>query len=90
MSYNVTLKTIYQAYATTIRVTILHYEDEGMIWGELAKETCWMNIVDDDPCLCAMIYPDGDYKEESVDMMAWKTIKGSYTDIEHMKFRALL
>ena len=89
MSYNVTLKTIPERYAATIRMTIPRYEDEGMIWGKLAEETCRMNIVEDDPCLCAVTYLDGEYKEENVEMMAWKTVKGSYPDTEHVKFRTL-
>ena len=30
-----------------------------------------------------------EYKEENVEMMAWKTVKGSYPDTEHVKFRTL-
>ena len=41
------------------------------------------------PCLCAVTYLDGEYKEENVEMMAWKTVKGSYPDTEHVKFRTL-
>ena len=89
MSYNVTLRTIPERYAATIRMTIPRYEDEGMIWGKLAEETCRMNLVEDDPCLCAVTYLDGEYKEENVEMMAWKTVKGSYPDTEHVKFRTL-
>ena len=58
-----------------------------MIWGKLAEETCRMNLVEDDPCLCAVTYLDGEYKEENVEMMAWKTVKGSYPDTEHVKFQ---
>ena len=89
MSYNVTLKTIPERYAATIQMTIPRYEDEGMIWGKLAEETCRMNLVEDDPCLCAVTYLDGEYKEENVEMMAWKTVKGNYPDTEHVKFRTL-
>ena len=48
-----------------------------------------MNLVEDDPCLCAVTYLDGEYKEENVDMMAWKTVRGNYPDTEHVKFRTL-
>ena len=34
-------------------------------------------------------YRGGEYKEENVEMMAWKTVKGSYPDTEHVKFRTL-
>ena len=89
MSYNVTLKTIPERYAATIHMTIPRYEDEGIIWGKLAEETCRINLVEDDPCLCAVTYLDGEYKEENVEMMAWKTVKGSYHDTEHVKFQTL-
>ena len=89
MSYNVTLKTIPERYAATVRMTIPRYEDEGIIWGKLAEETARMDITEDDPCLCAVTYLDGEYKEENVEMMAWKTVKGHYPDTEHVKFRTL-
>ena len=60
MSYNVTLKTIPERYAATVHMTIPRYEDEGIIWGKMAEETCRMNLVEDDPCLCAVTYLDGE------------------------------
>ena len=89
MNYTVTLKIVPQRYAATIQMTIPRYEDEGMIWVKLAEETCRMNLMEDDPCLRAVTYLDGEYKEENVEMMAWKTVKGSYPDTEHVKFRTL-
>ena len=69
MNYNVTLKTIPERYAATIHMTIPRYEDEGIIWGKLAEETCRMNLVEDDPCLCAVTYLDGEYKEENAEFI---------------------
>ena len=89
MRYNVTIKTIPERYAATVQMTLPRYEDEGMIWGVLAEETCRMKLVEADPCLCAVTYLDGEYKEENVEMMAWKTVKGCYPDTEHVKFRTL-
>jgi DNA-binding transcriptional MerR regulator len=89
MSYNVSIKTIHERYVATVRMTIPCYEDEGIIWGKMMEETCRMNLVEDEPCLCAVTYLDGEYKEENVEMMAWKTVKGSYPDTEHVKFRTL-
>ena len=71
MSYNVTLKSIPERYAATICMTIPRYEDEGMIWGKLAEETCRMNIVEDDPCLCAVTYLDGGRKESIPSLGTW-------------------
>ncbi len=89
MNYNVTIKTIPARYAATVRMTLPRYEDEAVIWGTLTEETCRMNLVEADPCLCAVSYLDGEYKEENVEMMAWKTVRGSYPDTEHVKFRTL-
>ena len=89
MSYNVTIKTIPERYAATVHAVIPRYEDEGMIWSTLVSETCRMNLVDDDPCLCAVTFLDGEYKETDVEMLAWKTVKGNYPDTEHVKFRTL-
>ncbi len=89
MSYNITIKTIPERYAATVRMTIPRYEDEGMVWGILTEETCRMNLVEGDPCLCAVTFLDGEYKEENVEVMAWKTVKGHYPDTEHVHFRTL-
>ena len=89
MSYDVTIKTIPERYAATVQMTLPRYEDEGMIWSVLVGETCRMKLTEADPCLCAVTYLDGEYKEENVEMLAWKTVKGSYPDTEHVKFRTL-
>ena len=89
MSYNVTIKTIPQRYAATVHMTIPRYEDEGMIWSVLVKDTCRMGLTEADPCLCAVTFLDGEYKETDVEMLAWKTVKGNYPDTEHVKFRTL-
>ena len=89
MSYNVTIRTIPERYAATVRMTIPRYEDEGMVWGLLTEETCRMNLVEADPCLCAVTFLDGEYKEENVEVMAWKTVKGIYPDTEHVRFLTL-
>ena len=89
MRYDVSIKIIPERYAATIRMTIPHYEDEGIIWGKMMEETCRLGLVEDVPCLCAMTYLDGEYKEKDVEMMAWKTVRGSYPETEHVKFRTL-
>ena len=89
MSYDVTIRTIPERYAATVQMTIPRYEDEGRVWGTLMQETCRMNLAEADPCLCAVTFLDGEYKEEDVEVMAWKTVKGSYPDTAHVKFRTL-
>lgn len=89
MSYNVSIKTIPERYAATLRMTIPHYEDEGMVWGILCEETDSLNVIPADPCLVAAEFPDDEFKEENVEVFAWKTVKGSYPDTEHVKFKTL-
>ena len=89
MSYDVTIKTSPERYAATVQMTVPRYEDEAQIWGTLVEETCRMNLAEADPCLCAVTFLDGEYKEENVEMLAWKTVKGSYPDTEHVRFRTL-
>ena len=89
MNYNVTLKTIPARYAATVHAVIPRYEQEGMIWSTLVSETAPLGLVEADPCLCAVTFLDGEYKEKDVEMLAWKTVKGSYPDTEHVQFRTL-
>ena len=89
MRYDITMKTIPQRYAATVHMVIPRYADEGEIWSVLTSETAGMNLTPADPCLCAVSYLDGEYKEKDVEMLAWKTVKGSYPDTEHVKFRTL-
>ena len=89
MNYNVTIKTIPSRYAATVHTTIPRYEDEGMVWSTLVSETAHMKLAEADPCLCAVTFLDGEYKEKDVEVMAWKTVKGDYPDTEHVKFVTL-
>ena len=89
MSYDITLKTIPERYAATVQMTIPRYEDEGMVWSALVGETCRMHLTEADPCLCAVTFLDGEYKERDVEIEAWKTVKGSYPDTAHVKFKTL-
>ena len=89
MNYNVTIKTIPERYAATFQTIIPRYEDEGMIWSTLVSETSRLNMTETDPCLCAVTFLDGEYKEKDVEVMAWKTVKGRYPDTEHVRFRTL-
>lgn len=89
MSYNVSIKTIPERYAATVHMTIPHYEDEGMVWQILNEETGPLNIVPAEPCLVAAEYLDDEYKEKDIELLAWKTVKGTYPDTEHVKFKTL-
>ena len=84
MSYNVSIKTIPERYAATVHMTIPHYDDEGMVWQVLCEETDSMNMIPADPCLVAAEFPDDEFREENVEVFAWKTVKGTYPDTEHV------
>lgn len=89
MKYDVTLKTFPERYAATVRMTIPVYEMEGMLWSVLISETAPLNIVPDDPCYCSVVFHDKEFKEHDVDVEAQKTVKGRYSDTEHVRFRTL-
>ena len=63
--------------------------DVQTVWSTLVSETAHMNLTEADPCLCAVTFLDGEHKEKNVEVMAWKTVKGSYPDTEHVKFTTL-
>ncbi len=89
MKYDVTIKTIPERYAATLHMTIPHYDDEGMVWQVLCEETEPLHMTEAAPCLIAVEYLDDEYKEENVELIAWKTVKGQYRDTEHVKFKTL-
>ena len=89
MHYDVTVKTLPERYAATVRMTIPRYQDEGMVWSVLCQETDPMDLVPADPCYCCVVFLDGEYKEEQVEVEAQKTVKGQYPDTEHVRFRTL-
>ena len=89
MSYDVSIKTIPERYAATVHMTIPRYEDEGMVWQILNEETGPLNVIPAEPCLVAAEYLEDEYKEEDVELIAWKTVRGKYTDTEHVKFKTL-
>ena len=89
MKYNVTIKTLPERYAACVHMTIPRYQDEGMVWGVLCSETDAMKLVPDDPCYCSVTFLDAEWKEHDVEIEAQKTVKGTYPDTAHVKFRTL-
>ncbi len=89
MTYNVNVKTISQRYAACVRMILPRYEDEGLAWQTLLNETEAQHPIADNPCLCCAVFLDGEYKESNVEIEVQKTVKGSYTDTEHVRFRTL-
>ena len=89
MKYDVTLKTFPERYAATLRMHIPNYEQEGMLWNILMEETAQMGLIPDAPCYCCAVFHDKEYKEADVDVEVQKSVKGSYPDTEHVRFRTL-
>ncbi|MGM9660869.1 MAG: MerR family transcriptional regulator [Faecousia sp.] len=89
MNYDVTLKTFPERYAATVRMIIPSYEQEGMLWSVLVRETAPLHLIADDPCYCSVVFYDKEYKESDVDVEAQKTVRGRYPDTEHVHFKTL-
>lgn len=89
MKYNVTLKTFPQRCAAAVRMIIPCYEQEGMLWEMLMGETEHLNLITDEPCYCCAVFHDKEFRETDVDVEVYKTVKGTYPDTEHVKFRML-
>ena len=87
--YHVTLKSLPERQVASVRMTIPSYDQEGMLWSVLVSETAPLHIQPDDPCYCSVIFHDGEYRESDVDVEAQKTVKGSYPDTEHVKFKTM-
>lgn len=89
MKYDVTVKTLPERYVASVRQIIPSYDLEGHLWSIFLKETAHMHIQDGDPCLCTAMFYDGEYKEADVDVEIQKSVKGSYPDTEHVKFKTV-
>lgn len=86
MNYSVTVKTIPEHSAASLRMRLPAYDCEGMAWDILCRETDKLDLVPDDPCLCCAVFHDGEYKESDVDVEIRKSVKGDYPDTEHVRF----
>lgn len=89
MKYDVTVKTIPERYVASVRQVIPNYDLEGSLWSIFMSETAHMRIQDGDPCLCVALFYDGEYKERDVDVEIQKSVKGTYPDTEHVKFKTM-
>ena len=89
MNCPVTIKTFPARYAATLRMTIPSYDQEGLLWSELVRRTAPLHLVPDDPCLCAVVFHDREFRESDVDVEAQKTVRGAYPDTDGVLFRTL-
>lgn len=89
MNYDVNLRRIPERYAACVRMHLPNYEQEGLAWAALMRDTEGMNLIPDDPCICCALFHDGEYKESDVDVEVQKTVKGRYADTGCVQFRTL-
>ena len=87
MSFDVTVKTIPERYAATVHMVIPRYEDEGMAWNMMGE--CKEPLIPADPCYAIAEFLDDEFKEENVEIVVSKAVKGKYQDTEHVKFKTL-
>jgi len=89
MKYEVTCKTLPERYVASVRGKLPSYYEEGRLWHTLMKETANMNLQQNDPLYPIGIYHDAEYRESDVDVEIQMSVKGSYKDTEHVKFKIM-
>lgn len=87
MNYNVTIKTLQERYVASVRQVIPAYDQEGILWDMMMRETAGMNMQIADPCYGMAVFHDEGYKESDVDVEIQISVKGSYENTEHVAFK---
>lgn len=87
--YDVTLKTVPEFYAASVRQLIPTYADEGLLWKIMMEETAPLHMQYGNPSYAIAVFHDGEYKEHDVDVEVQQSVQGTYTDTEHVKFKMI-
>lgn len=87
IKYDVTIKTLPQRTVASVRKVIPAYDQEGMLWNTLMKETASLKMQDDDPSYTIAMFHDCEYKEFDVDVEVQKSIKGNFKNTENVVFK---
>ena len=87
MSYNVILKTLPERYAASVRQIIPAYDQEGMLWNILMKETAPLKIQPAENCYSLAVFHDEGYKESDVDVEIQMSVNGSYPNTQNVVFK---
>lgn len=87
MNYNVVLKEMPQRYVASLRKIIPAYENEGMLWEQLMKETASLNMQMANPCNGMAVFYDEGYKESDVDVEIQISVEGNYKNTENVVFK---
>lgn len=86
MNYDVVLKTLPERQVASVRKVIPAYEKEGMLWHTLFQETAHMDMKIAEPPYVSAVLHDKEYKESDVDVEVQISVKGNYSDTEHVRF----
>jgi DNA-binding transcriptional MerR regulator len=89
MNYNVTIKTLQERYVASIRQVIPAYDQEGILWDMMMRETAGMNLQIADPCYGMAVFHDEGHKESDVDVEIQMSVKGSYENTDHVVFKTV-
>lgn len=89
MKYDVTVKTMPERTVASVRKVIPSYDQEGVLWNILMKETESLNMQEGDPCYCLALFHDEGFKESDVDVEIQKSVKGSYKNTEQVVFKTV-
>lgn len=89
MSYNVTLKELPERYVASVRKIIPSYDQEGLLWNILMKETTTLHMQSEEPCYSLAIFHDGEFKDSDVDVEVQISVNGKYEDTENVIFKTV-
>jgi len=89
MNYNVTIKTLQERYVASVRQVIPAYDQEGILWDMMMRETAGMNMQISDPCYGMAVFHDEGHKENDVDVEIQMSVNGSYENTEHVVFKTV-
>jgi DNA-binding transcriptional MerR regulator len=88
MKYDVALKEIPQRYVASLRKTIPTYQDESILWNQMAQETgCDLQMAN--PCYSIAVFHDEGYKESDVDVEVQVAVSGQYDNTENVFFKTV-
>lgn len=87
MNYNVTVKTLPERTVASVRKVIPAYDQEGMLWDILMRETAPLHIQPDPNCCTLAMFHDEGYKDGDVDVEVQMTVKGTYQNTENVVFK---
>lgn len=87
MNYDVVLKKLPRRQVASVRQTIPSYDNEGMLWHILFKETAHLKLSFSEPPMMGAVLHDKEYKESDVDVEVQTVVKGNYEDTENVRFK---